>query len=158
MSGPFLSLAPAISINLQLIGTTGQPLFTPPTVQQMNVALAPVIKGAPGGGLQAPLNFAYGDASPDVVFTPAVDCELTDLALQITTPFDGVGASLKVGTIADPALLMDTWQNDPGSACIYETSPHQALSAGTAVRLTINPGTGASQGAGQLIFTVLPTT
>lgn len=113
-------------------------------------------KGDPGDSSTAAgrtvVNFAYGDASPVPVFTPAFDCTGIMVRLVIDTPFDGVGASLKVGTSGNPEAFLAADDNDPSAAAGYEAAPDLSVSSGEQVILTINPGTGASKGAGRIIF------
>jgi hypothetical protein len=108
-------------------------------------------KGDTGASLP-PVSFAYGDSSPVLVFTLAVDTEIIVASLQIFTAFNGSGASLRLGTVASPGCLLDTSQNDPTAVGVYKTNPHVNLVAGTAVKITIVPGGGATQGSGQVVL------
>lgn len=113
-------------------------------------------KGDPGDSSaatgRAVVAFAFGDASPVPVFTPAANCTDILVRLVIDTPFDGAGAALKLGTPSQPEALMAAAHNDPTSAGGYEVAPDAALAAGTPIVLTIIPGAGATQGAGRAIF------
>lgn len=113
--------------------------------------------GPAGAGITPPINFAFGDATPTPVLTAAVKSEVMLVSLQIETPFNGVGAAVKLGTAASPGLLMDTWQNDPSTANTYDVVPRVALAAGTQIVLTITPGAGASQGTGQFVLSIIPS-
>jgi hypothetical protein len=96
--------------------------------------------------------FAFGDASPVPVYTPSGACTDVLARLVIDTPFNGSGAALKVGTSGSPELLIPASANDPTHAAGYEAAPDVSLTSGEAIVLTIIPGTGATQGAGRLIF------
>lgn len=113
-------------------------------------------KGAPGDSSaatgRAVVPFAFGDASPLPVFTPAVNCTDILVRLVIDTPFNGAGAALKLGTVAQPEALLAASHNDPTAAGGYEAAPDAALVAGVPIVLSIVPGTGATQGAGRAIF------
>lgn len=113
-------------------------------------------KGAPGDSStatgRAVVPFAFGDASPVPIFTPAANCTDILVRLVIDTPFDGAGAQLMLGTAAQPDALMPANHNDPGMAGGYEAAPDAALVAGVPIVLTIVPGGGATQGAGRAIF------
>lgn len=96
--------------------------------------------------------FAFGDASPAPVFTAPAGCTNMLARLVIDTPFNGVGASLKLGTSANPEALIAAAHNDPAQVAGYESAPDVALASGDEIVLTITPGTGATQGAGRIIF------
>lgn len=111
---------------------------------------------APGpgatGAFRKVVGFAFGDASPAPIFTAPAGCADILARVVIDTPFDGVGAALKLGTSGSPELLIPAATNDPTTAAAYEAAPDVALSSGEAIVLTIVPGTGATQGAGRVIF------
>jgi len=113
-------------------------------------------KGDPGDSSTATgrvvVPFAFGDASPAAIFTPAANCTDVLARLVIDTPFDGVGAALKLGTGANAEALIAAAHNDPAQAAGYEAAPDASLAAGQPVLLTITPGAGATRGAGRVIF------
>lgn len=121
---------------------------------------APGANGANGDGQYPVVEFAFGDASPAPVLTinPASAAEIVLVQLEIEEPFDGAGATLTVGTAADPDLLMAADQVDPSTTAVFEASPRVALAGGAEVQLTITPGVGASQGRGKLVIQATPTT
>lgn len=104
-----------------------------------------------------PINFSYGDASPAAMTTFAVTSEVMLASLQIEQAFDGAGASLTLGTAANPAEIFDTFEVLPGEVATFEFTPRVEYPAGTALVLTINPGAGATQGSGQLVISAIPT-
>ena len=116
------------------------------------------VPGPTGAGVLAPIDFAFGDASPAIVLTLSEDTEFVLVSLQIEEVFNGAGAAIQLGVVGQPGLLMDAWQNDPGAAEVFETSPRVELALGTQLLLTINPGAGASTGRGQFILTSVPLT
>lgn len=120
---------------------------------------APGVAGPSGEGQYPVVPFSFGDA-PAIVMALTADNagEVTDLLLEIETPFDGVGAQIAVGTPGQPELLMPAAMNDPGTAAIYQVSPHIRLAAGQPIYLTITPGVGATQGSGNFILRASPTT
>jgi hypothetical protein len=112
--------------------------------------------GLSGGGTISPIAFSYGDAS-SAVYIPSADGTLTVARLVITTPFDGAGAHLALGTLAVPGAALATTDSDPATAGEYEVTADLELSAGEALRLTITPGAAATAGAGLLYLTFIPT-
>lgn len=115
--------------------------------------------GANGDGQYPTIEFAFGDASPAPIMTvnPASAAEIALVQLEIEEAFDGVGASIQIGTAGDADALMAADQNLPGELAVFETSPRARLAGGEAIILTITPGAGASQGRGKLIIQATPT-
>jgi hypothetical protein len=117
------------------------------------------VAGPSGDGQYPAVAFAFGDASSIVMaLTGDHASEVTDVLLEIETPFDGAGAQIQFGTPLDPDLLMPADQNDPSTVAVYQVSPHVRLGAGQPIYLTITAGTGATQGAGKIILRASPTT
>lgn len=108
--------------------------------------------GPPGpSGSTIDLPFSWGDASPSPI--GAVSGLIVAASIIITTPFDGVGASLTIGTLGSPALIMPADSNYPGFASRYEVNPGLFVSG--QLYLTIDPGAGATQGAGRVYLEVI---
>ena len=103
----------------------------------------------------APIGFEYNNVSPRVVYTLAEESLIKTATLSITTPFNGTGASLKVGTPAQPGLLMETAENDPSLAIEFSAEVYERVPAGTQIQITTVPGEGASAGAGLLILELI---
>lgn len=101
-------------------------------------------------------NFAFGDATPSLIFTAPHDLVVTRVRLTITAPFDGSGAALTIGTAGDPDLVQDASQNDPSTAGGYGIAPDLLLSEGDQLFLSITPGSGASAGAGFVSIDSIP--
>lgn len=120
---------------------------------------APGVAGPSGEGLYPAISFGYGDA-PSIVMalTGTGASEVTEVSIEIETPFDGAGAQIHLGTPGDPDLLVQADQNDPSMAAVFQVSPHIRLDAGQPIYLTITPGAGASQGSGKIILRASPTT
>lgn len=107
---------------------------------------------ASGGGVR--VNFGFGDASPAQVLT-AIAGPIYRAEIIITTPFNGTQSSLRLGTLADPGLLMLANQNDPSAVGGYEVYPAIAqFGSPTPIYLTILLGTGVTQGAGIVVIEV----
>lgn len=102
------------------------------------------------------IDFAYGDASPAVIYTPSANALVVLARVDILTPFDGAGAQIKIGTAADDDLFLSAAQNDPGFAAEYEATPDEVIAAGTDIRITIAPGGGASAGTGRVVLDTIP--
>lgn len=113
--------------------------------------------GLSGGGTIPPIPFSYGDASPATIYTPSSAGTFTAVRVIFDTAFNGTGASIALGTVASPEILLATNENDPASAdSEYEVTPDVHVAAGTAIRLSITPGAGASAGAGRVLLTFIP--
>lgn len=106
-------------------------------------------QGPPGtsaSGIELP--FAYGDATPAVIATVPANKAAYQATIEITTPFNGVGAQLSIGDSGDSQRLMPTTGNSPGEAGAYHAHPVHVYGGSTAVNLYITPGAGASSGSG----------
>lgn len=101
-------------------------------------------------------NFAFGDASPDTLTTIPAGKHVYQVRLFIETPFDGTGAALSVGSVADPQELLATSENNPLAAGTYIVHPDKKYVSATSIKLTITPGSGASTGTGQLQIDIEP--
>lgn len=113
-----------------------------------------VLVGPPGadGAPSIRHSFSFGDATPFAFATPASGVTLQRCRVIIDTAFNGVGASISVGSSATPDLLMPSSGLLPGVAGSYETSPDLKLNAALALSIFITPGSGASAGAGRIII------
>ena len=117
----------------------------------------PGANGANGEGLLPALSFGFGDASSVVMVTSADGpVEITRVALEIEEEFDGVGASLRLGTLAQPDLLMAAAFNSPYMQATFEVSPGVELPASSEIYFSINAGS-ATQGSGKIVISIAPT-
>jgi hypothetical protein len=120
------------------------------------VEVVEIFHGPPGadggGGMLAPIPFAFNNTSPRVVYTLPAQSLIRSVTLVITIAFDGAGASLAVGTPESPNLLIAPADNNPGVAIDYEIDSYEVLPAETEIQITTNPGAGAGAGAGYLIL------
>lgn len=104
-------------------------------------------------------NFQYNHASPvRYPLTIPAGQVLLECRLIVNTPFDGAGASVVVGTAADPDQFFSEWHSDLTQAGCYSTSPFVRVSEETEVLITINPGQDPTQGSGTVViyFEVVP--
>jgi len=130
------------------------------TVGQAGPAGAPGVPGPSGlagpAGPAGPTGvaglkyFAYGDASPAFIHLVTAPVIVLQVNLVISTPFNGAGASLKLGTAAQPQLLASPTQIDTSFVAEYETNPN--ITATSNILLTITPGAGCTQGAGWIVI------
>lgn len=102
------------------------------------------------------IDFSYGDASPAVVHTMSAASEIVQVSLQIEQAFNGSGAAISLGTLTSPGLLFSSAMNNPAVVGVFEFSPREEIPAGADIILTITPGAGASQGAGQIFIQATP--
>jgi len=96
--------------------------------------------------------FAFGTTSPLVLKTPVTAATpVVRAGILITTPFNGSGASLAIGTPGAPGFVMPTSDNLPSAAGQYETDAIVRFTSSDTLQLAIAPGT-ASQGAGFVYY------
>jgi len=101
---------------------------------------------------EAHWTFSWGDATPDTVYTFRSSNIINKIILSINTEFNGTGAWIKVGDDSYNDSLMTEIQNIPSERGIYETNPIKRYSTGDNIVLTLNPGTGATSGSGELLI------
>jgi len=94
------------------------------------------------------LTFAYGDATPQLIFTAGAGDIISSVELSIITPFNGTNAALSIGDVGVTDRLMSTAENMPDTEGTYITTPLHEYSASTAISVYITPGAGASAGNG----------
>lgn len=112
----------------------------------------PVGATGPSGSSAPPVNFAFGDASPAVISTGQPAQVILQITVHITTAFNGLGATLTVGTVAAPSLYVDASQLDLALETEFEITVGKNIAASTDIVATITPGTGATTGAGWILL------
>lgn len=128
------------------------------TVSQSGVTVVSLgIQGPPGaagpsGAAAAPVNFSFGDASPAVISSGQPAQIILQINVNVITPFNGVGASVSVGTVASPSLFVASSQLDLSTATEFEITVGLPLAANTNIIATITPGQGATAGAGWILI------
>lgn len=100
------------------------------------------------------VTFAFGDATPYVVTTVPANKYVISCSMLITESFNGVGASLKLGSAATPDDIMATTDNAPAVLSTWAVNPNVRYGADTAIYLTINQGAGATTGRGLLVINI----
>ena len=156
MSNIQLTLTPTRVIGLTLTAPAQGSIEFAPAPAGITLQLAPFFKGEKGdtgaaGQSIAPVNFAYGDSSPRIIIPALTSKIVLAVNINITTPFDGAGASLSIGTLANPALLVDPMQLDLSVATEFEINPNVKFTTPADIYLTITPGAGATQGTGWIV-------
>ena len=115
-----------------------------------------VIAGTPGvagpAGAAFVHSFAFGDATPDELTTITAGRTISSVRIAIDEVFDGVAATISVGSLAVSELLFPRENVNPAEIGIYETSLELALTASLAVNLFITPGAGATTGRGRVLI------
>ncbi len=96
--------------------------------------------------------FSFGDATPKNLMVAENGKHIVEVGVFIQTPFNGEGASPAVGDTAQPERLMPTAGNIPGASNTCTAHPNHSYGSDTQVMLTINPGTGATRGAGLVMI------
>jgi len=108
--------------------------------------------GAVQGVNNIQLPFSFSDATPVNVFIAKANELIEEIQILILTAFDGAGASLEVGDATLNDRLVTINQNDPTIPATYIITPNYSYVSSTQVLLTIDPGTGATQGSGLLLI------
>ena len=111
----------------------------------------PVGATGPSGSTAPPVNFSFGDASPAVISSGQPGQTILQISVNVLVPFDGAGASLSIGTLASPALFVESSQLDLTIVSEFEVNVGKSLPPNTDIVATINPGTGATSGSGWVL-------
>lgn len=109
----------------------------------------PGIQGEPGpsGNALPAIYVDHGDATPKTIYTPSSDQVIKSISVLVSTPFDGAGAKISIGTDASPELLVDENDLDLTMQSTYETFPGQTIPSGTPLKAFITAGLGSTQGS-----------
>lgn len=102
------------------------------------------------GGKQQSLNFSYGDVTTQTIFQALAGQRITRVEMVFDTAFN-VASSLSVGDSGNTQRLMNTGQNFPLIGGAWGSHPFHKYASNTNILLTINAGSGATQGAGSVI-------
>jgi hypothetical protein len=97
------------------------------------------------------LNFTYQTLSPSVLQAVVAGHVLIRASIVITTPFDGVGANLLLGTTANPSMVLGAADSVPSVADQYESTSIFQFQVSDILQFVINPN-GSTQGAGLLLY------
>lgn len=125
-----------------------------PVVQVSNIG-RPGKDGLPSTGAVPPIEFSYGDAA-GVRWNAPTAGTFTVCRLDFLTPFNGAGATVKVGIVGNTSALMDVTASEPTTIGSYVETIEVTVSAGTGLWLEISPA-GSSQGSGILYVTFVPS-
>lgn len=107
------------------------------------------IPGPPGSsGVSLKGSFSYGDATPQLIGILLAGLYNPDTRIDIKSIFDGVGAQVSIGSMADPNLLFSSSQCNPLEVSSYQVTSAFEVLADTSIYLFIQPGAGATQGTG----------
>ena len=108
--------------------------------------------GSASGFIFKAIAFTFTTPSPFVLHAIAPGQSISRAGVIIDTTFDGIGASLSVGTPASPQLFLATADNFPSVLGQYESDKVTPFAIGDTIQLTINPGAAPTQGAGFVFY------
>lgn len=109
------------------------------------------IPGPAGNAVQA-FQFSYGDATPAILVTAVSGQRILGVRLDILTAFNGVGAQLSIGTMADPQSVFPTTDNSALIVSSFDLKLNTLYSQDTDIFLWITAGQNASAGSGQVLI------
>ena len=96
--------------------------------------------------------FAYTDVSSRLIYTTEVNEIILTVTVVILVPFNGVGASISIGDSSIVNRLGNNTQIYLDQVGEYSINPTYKYISETAINLTLNAGTGATQGNGYIII------
>ena len=128
---------------LQIIQRNNQPTLI--------VQSAPVqINNSGVTAKQESINFSYGDVTTQTIYQAIAGQRITRVEVAFDTAFN-VASTLSVGDSGDTQRLMDTGQNNPLIGGAWSSHPFHLYASNTNILLTLNAGSGATQGSGSVI-------
>lgn len=99
------------------------------------------------------VNFTFSTVSPLTLVTIAPGNTIYEVQVVITTPFDDPAATVTVGTVASPALVLQATDTKIQNTDQWLTEEAFVIALSEILRLTINPGA-STQGAGYVLYRV----
>jgi hypothetical protein len=99
------------------------------------------------------VSFTYATVSPMILQALAPGSVIDRAAILIETPFNGVGATIELGTAASPGLVFAVGEVDLGKVGTYDDSELFPTVVAELLILTITPGT-STQGSAILVYKV----
>ena len=106
---------------------------------------------SPSVGLPNSVPFTYATPSPAIMVNLAPGNVIDVVEVTITTPFNDPAASISVGTVATPGLLLPPIS--PVTLGTFGNDENFKVAIPEILRLTINPGA-STQGAGYLLYLI----
>lgn len=116
----------------------------------------PVVVGIIGPASNADLlhNFSFGDATPYKIGTVNAGKLIVAANVGIDQAFNGVGAAISIGTLADPESVMPATSILPSEIGTYERTVSAVAAISEDLYLFIAPGASASTGSGHVYIAV----
>ena len=127
-----------------------------PTMVLTEARIGPPGRDGADGSVGRIISFAFGDATPKALDIAQAGKRIYSVGIHIFTPFDGAGAALAIGSAFASDELLAPHQVAPGEVGQFEVYPDAAYVSNTQLYLSITPGDGASQGAGQVLIVIEP--
>lgn len=124
--------------------------------QVTNVRHWDLVNGSLPGGPEIVQVVPFDHSTPSPMLLAAVSpgATLNRATVKITVPFDGLGASVSMGTTTSPGLVLGSGDVYPGTADQYESDELIEFDANDFLQFFINPS-GSTRGAGLLLFKML---
>lgn len=96
--------------------------------------------------------FSWGDVSSVIIGSMAENAVIHSINFVVLEVYDGSGAEVTIGTVADPDLLLSANDVDLKTIGTYLISPGYKFPADTDIKLFNTPGAGASTGNGTVVI------
>jgi hypothetical protein len=104
------------------------------------------ITGGAGTGIKH--FFAWGDVSSTLIREMESGSMINSIYFVVKEAFNGVGAAVTIGTVADPDLLVPADEVDLTIVGTYLLTPGYSFTVDTEIKVFNTPGSGASTGTG----------
>ena len=113
----------------------------------------PVITSSDNNG-RVSVPFAYGDATPKIIYSVPVGKTILSAQIVITQAFNGASPNLRLGDSGNLDRFFSALQNNASEVGIYGTNSNHSYGVTTNILLSIVAGSGATQGSGSILLEV----
>lgn len=108
-----------------------------------DLIFAPSTGGEDNSGTSGPTNITYTMSGVTNLFTIPANTRVTNIAIEIITPFTDANASVIVGDSVNTSRLMTVDESDltAGTGNIFQANPIHVYGSATGIFLTLDPAT-----------------
>ena len=97
---------------------------------------------------------SYGDSTPSDIYYLDSNQTINGIDIAVIEAWDGIGASIQIGTPAQPGLLFDSLESELSAVATF-SKDFTALGPMT-IRVTITPGTSPTTGKARIQISTTP--
>jgi hypothetical protein len=107
-----------------------------------------------GGGNVTEYNFAWGDATPDKLFTLPANHKIILISVNVAVAFNLLGI-LSIGTLSSPELIFPVSASNLQAVGQYEIYPAFSNTSDLDIYISLGVSFGTTQGRGSILFEII---